>query len=883
MAASPHGELLFEKNPLPMWVFDLDTLAFLAVNEAAIAKYGYSRDEFLHMTSKNLRPLEDVSAFLKEARKPGCGLREAGTWRHLRKDGTLIEVEITDQDIEWNGRHAKLVVANEITERKRAERSLRAERELLRAVIDNMPDYIYVKDAESRFVLANRALAGLVGAKTPEDLLGKTDFDFFPKQLAAAFFSDEQALIRSGKPLVNQEEASMDASGNPKWTSTSKVPLRDEHGQVMRIVGIGRDITSHKRAENALRETIQELKALVEACPAGIVCLDRAGNVTTWNPAAERIFGWNEKELLGRPLPMVPEDRRKQYSELRALALKGETVLAREVRAQKRDGSAILASVSMAPLRDATGEIRGTMDMALDITSRKQAEGQLLLQATALESAANAVVITDSAGKLLWLNSAFTALTGFSIEEATGQTFNILNSGEHPKSFFREMWNTILGGQIWHGEVVNRRKDGTIFTVEQTITPVRSERGDVARFVTIMQDVTERKNLEQQLNQAQKMESVGRLAGGVAHDFNNLLSIIIGYSEILMERPGFDSQALRLAEEIKRAGARAATLTRQLLAFSRQQVLEPRVLNLNTIVTDTQKMLRRLIGEDVEIQTKLEGDLGRVKADPGQIDQILINLAVNARDAMPTGGKLTIETSNVELDEDYAAHHPPATPGRYVLLAMADTGMGMNREIKARIFEPFFTTKELGKGTGLGLSTVYGIVKQSGGYIWVYSEPGQGSVFKIYLPRVDQPVEPILPAEPAAESLRGTETILVVEDEDTLRTLIRTVLEQSGYTVMEAKSGADALKAVQEHDATIQLLLTDVIMPGMSGPAVAEQLVHAHPKTRVLYMSGYADSYANDRGLLAKGAVLIQKPFTREALLRKVREVLGRSAEGPIT
>jgi len=614
------------------------------------------------------------------------------------------------------------------------------------------------------------------------------------------------------------------------------------------------------------------------------MCVDRAGNVTMWNPAAERIFGWSEVEVLGRPpLPAIPVDRRKEYSGLRAAALKGEIIAAREVRARKKDGSTILASVSISPLRDATGEIRGAMDMLLDITSQKEAEGQLLLQATALESAANGVVITDTAGKILWLNPSFTALTGFSAEEATGQAYNILNSGEHPKSFFEQMWKTILAGQVWHGEVANRRKDGTLFTVEQTITPVRNERGDIARFVAIMQDVTEKKKLEQQLNQAQKMESVGRLAGGVAHDFNNLLSVIIGYSEILMEHPGFDSHALRLAEEIKRAGGRAATLTRQLLAFSRQQVLEPRVLNLNTIVTDMQKMLRRLIGEDVEIHAKLEGDLGRVKADPGQIEQIIINLAVNARDAMPQGGKLTIETSNVELDESYAAQHPPATPGRYVLLAMADTGMGMNREIKARIFEPFFTTKELGKGTGLGLSTVYGIVKQSGGYIWVYSEPGQGSVFKVYLPRVDQPVEPLLPAELAVESLRGTETILVVEDEDTLRTLIRTLLEQSGYTVMEAKSGADALQAAQEHDAAIQLLLTDVIMPGLSGPAVAERLAHTHPKTKVLYMSGYTDTFATDRGLLAGAATLVHKPFTRKDLLRKVREVLGRSWEPPTT
>ena len=990
-----------------MWVFDLKTLAFLDVNQAAIQKYGYSREEFLQMTLKDIRPPEDVPAFLRETRIRSDQLRESGEWRHLKKDGTLIEVRITRLNLKWQGRDAMLVVANDVTERKHAERALleerellrtlidnmpdciyvkdvesrflianrgvarlvgadssdfllgktdfeffpkelaaayfsdeqaiiqsgqalvnqeetsvdakgspkwlstskvplrdkhgrvigiigigrditerkqaeealRAERELLRTLVDNMPDYIYVKDAESRFLLANGGLARLVGAKSAGDLLGKTDFDYFPRELAAGFFSDEQAIIRSGQPLVNQEEASMDAEGNPKWTSTSKVPLRDKDGQPIGIIGIGRDITERKRAEDALRESNQAMKALVDASPVAIICVDRGGNVTMVNPAAVEMFGWSEAELLGGPIPMIPESRREIAQQLRAAVLEGNSIRDREVQARKKDGSEIDAIVSMAPLRDAAGEIRGAMDIAVDITGRKQAEAQLRLQAAALESAANAVVITDKSGRIMWVNPAFAAMTGYSDEEIVGRNFSVLNSGKYPKSFFEQMWKTILAGRVWHGEIINRRKDGSLYTEEQTITPVRDEHGEIIRFVAIQQDVTEKKQLAQQLNQAQRMESVGRLAGGVAHDFNNLLTVVLSYSDVLMARVDIDLQARKQLEEIKKAGSRAASLTRQLLAFSRQQVLEPRFLNLNSIVTETEKMLRRLIGEDVELLTKLDPNLSSVKADPGQIEQIIMNLAVNARDAMPHGGKLIIETTDVDLDEEYARRHPSAVPGRYVLLSVTDTGIGMDQETKAHIFEPFFTTKEMGKGTGLGLSTVYGIVKQSGGYIWVYSELGQGSTFKIYLPRVDAPAQQLQPKSvPTIEQHRGSETILVVEDEESLRVLTRSILEKSGYTVLEAKSGADAVEVARKCATPIHLLLTDVVMPVMNGSKVAEELGHIHPEAKVLYMSGYTGFSATDRGLVESNATLLQKPFSRDALLQKVREALGSPA-----
>ena len=394
------------------------------------------------------------------------------------------------------------------------------------------------------------------------------------------------------------------------------------------------------------------------------------------------------------------------------------------------------------------------------------------------------------------------------------------------------------------------------------------------RTAALQAEIAERESLGKQLVQAQKMEAIGRLAGGVAHDFNNLLTIITGYSDLSLEQVESGSPIRGHIEEVKKAADRAAALTRQLLAFGRRQVLSPQVLNLNKIVASTDKMLRRLIGEDIDLVTKLDPDLSQTKVDPGQVEQVIMNLVVNSRDAMPEGGKLTIETANAELDANYVRRHAMAAPGRFVMLAVSDTGCGMDAETQSHIFEPFFTTKEMGKGTGLGLATVYGIVKQIGGEIWVYSEPGRGTTFKIYFPQVEEAERAVQPPKVASASQQGSETILVVEDEEAVRSLVQRVLESNGYAVLTASNAEEAAQMCDRQERTINLLLTDVVMPGMSGRKLARHLGFSRQGMKVLYMSGYSDNAIVHQGVLDPGTAFLQKPFTPDSILRKVREVL---------
>ena len=528
---------------------------------------------------------------------------------------------------------------------------------------------------------------------------------------------------------------------------------------ILAITGLflGPATTRHERAERALREANEHLAAVIQSSPLAIYTLDPTGIVLTWNRAAEALYGWQAKEIIGRPLPTIAEDP-DDHGRLRDRVLRGEALRGVEVTRRRKDGTLVNISLSVAPLHDAGGQVTGMLSLAADITEMRQ--------------------------------------------------------------------------------------------------------------------------LEVQYRQAQKMGAVGRLAGGIAHDFNNLLTAIIGTTALVLEDLGLESRARLDIQEIEKAAKRAAGLTRQLLIFSRQQVLEPRALDLNALVGNLEKMLRRLIGEDIELVTKPAAALGAVRADPGQLEQAIVNLVVNARDAMPKGGRLTIETADVELDRSYVTRHVPTQPGPYVLLAISDTGVGMDGATKARLFEPFFTTKEPGRGTGLGLATVYGIVKQSGGYIWAYSELGHGTTFKIYLPRVPQTAETPESTTSPPTPARGSETLLVVEDQEEVRNLTKRVLEARGYTVLGAGNGFEALLIVDRHPTQIHLMITDVVMPGMNGRELAQRACARRSDLKVLYVSGYTGEAVLQHRLLEPGVAFLQKPFTPDVLARKTREVLDNAKSG---
>jgi two-component system cell cycle sensor histidine kinase/response regulator CckA len=636
-----------------------------------------------------------------------------------------------------------------------SSRELEKNLALLQGITDGTTDAVFVKDLQGRYLMMNAAGADFLG-RSIADVLGKDDLELFNPEIGRAIRDRDRAVVQSGRTQTYEEMAT--AAGVTRTYLSTKGPYRDASGQVIGLLGICRDISERKLAEERMRQSQQMLRIHFEHTPLAVVEWDLNFRVTDWNPSAERIFGYSREEALGQHASFIVPPQFRQHVEQVWIGL------------LKQSGGA-----------------RSTND--------------------------------------------------------------------------------------------NVTKDGRTISCEWYNTPLVDESGRVLGVASLAQDVTERVALEERLRQSQKMEAVGRLAGGVAHDFNNLLTVILGYSQILAEGVPAGSRLAESTAQIKSAANKASGITSQLLAFSRKQVLSPRVVNLNDIMLNLDSLLRRLIGEDIEVLTAPAQDLGMVKADPGQIEQVIMNLALNARDAMPHGGKLTLETSNAELDANYAREHQPVEPGRYVMLAVSDTGHGMNAETQARIFEPFYTTKEVGKGTGLGLSMVYGIVKQSGGHVWVYSEPERGTTLKIYLPRTDEPSETIGVEHRPGGLKRGTETILLVEDDSQLRQLSSSVLAHCGYKMLVASSPEEGIEIFKANHRDIRLLITDVIMPRMNGRQLAEKIMLISPDVRVLYISGYTNNAIVHYGVLDPGLWFLPKPFSLSALMAKVREVLDSSSK----
>jgi two-component system cell cycle sensor histidine kinase/response regulator CckA len=618
-----------------------------------------------------------------------------------------------------------------------------------------------------------------------------------------------------------------------------------------------------------LRESNESLSRVISSAADAIITKDLLDIITTWNPAAERLFGYSVEEALGKSLLMlVPRDRLDEEREVTVRIARGERVEHFESIRIRKDGLPVQVDLTISAIRDKEGRITGASKIARDITERKLAEDKLRQQASLLDQAFDAVIVWERNGAITFWNHGAERMYGYSKEEATGRVSHDLLHTTTSEGL-GAVFEILATEGKWEGELVHSTRDGKRIVVESRMVQI-TERNR-SYVLETNRDVSEERLLEGQLRQSQKMEAIGRLAGGVAHDFNNLLGVILGSAELLADAKDL-SQVQRRAAEIQKAGQRAANLTRQLLAFSRKQMIEPRVIDLNAKIFEITEMLVRLAGEDVEICALLPPDLGKIRADPSQIEQILLNLVVNSRDAMPDGGKITIETHNIDREPADADSHTSVLPGRYVMIAVSDSGQGMGKETLAHMFEPFFTTKS--NGTGLGLATVYGAVKQSGGNIWVYSEPGKGTTFKIYFPRVNAPADNTSVPERIAAPPKGSETILLVEDSDSLRELTKEFLQIAGYNVVEAGNGRDALQLAHSYAKVLNLLLTDVVMPGMSGRELADEIKRMYPEIRILFMSGYTSNAIVHRGVLDEGLSLLTKPFTRSGLVQKVHDML---------
>ena len=641
-----------------------------------------------------------------------------------------------------------------------------------------------------------------------------------------------------------------------------------------------RHAIERKQSEKAVRDSEARLRAIIDTALDALIGINAQGIIIDWNPRAEVIFGWARGEALGQKLAdlIIPPRYREAHERgLQHFLRTGEAVVLNrsiEVAGLRRDGTEFPLELSITSIR--RGETYVFNAFLSDITERKRAEENRVRLASIVESSEDAIISKTLDGIVTSWNRGAVRTFGYTADEAIGKAIGFLIPQDRLEEESQIIERVKQGEHVTHFETVRRRKDGKEINIALTISPIEDGAGMIIGFSKIARDITEQKGLEAQLRQSQKMEGVGQLAGGIAHDFNNLLTVINSYSAMVLGELDFSNPFARNGiEQIKEAGHRAASLTRQLLMFSRQQVLEPKVLDLNEVVSNIGKLLRRLIGEDITQVLCLHPALGRVKIDPGQMEQIIMNLAVNARDAMPGGGQLTIETENVELDNAYACKHALVQPGPYVMLAVSDTGCGMDADTQARIFEPFFTTKGPGNGTGLGLATVDGIVKQSGGNVWVYSELGKGTTLKIYLPRVEKTSELPEPGAAPAELFPGSETVLLVEDDEMVRALAQAILERYGYHVLAARNVHDALRFAQEGPGQIHLLLTDTIMPVMNGPELAKRFRSIRPETKVLFMSGYTDKVISYTAALEPGTAFLQKPFTPQTLTQKVHEVLN--------
>ena len=847
------------------------------VNAQAERLFGYRRDELIGqpadiLVSEHFRGQhnEQHSRLLAAppARSTVVGLELFG----LRKDGTEFPAEIRLSPLDTKGGVWVSSAIRDISDRRRTEEDLRR----LASIVACSDDAIVGKTTEGIITSWNSGAQHIFGY-SPKEAIGRSITMLAPVDRPEEIPRMLECLKR-GEVVDHFETVRLRKDGKEVQIELTVSPIRDALERIVGASTIGRDISVRKAAEKHLVQMEARYRGLLEAAPDAMVVVNHGGEIVLLNVQAEKQFGYRRDELVGQKVKNIIPRGFAERLLMHGTGTPGDPVVPQmgtgiELHGRRKDGSEFPIEIMLSPLDTVDGIL---ITAAIrNIAERKLRENDLSRLAAVVESSQDAIVSLTSLGIIRTWNRGAERIFGYSAEEATGRSILFLSPPDRSAEGSTLLERVARADRIEHFETIRVKKDGTQIHVALTFSPIKDSDGRVVGVSSVARDVTESKHMEAMLRQSQKMEAVGQLAGGVAHDFNNLLGVILGYTGLMLDRLGLDDPQRKSIEEIQKAGDRAALLTRQLLAFSRKQVLQPKVIDLNAVVAGAEKLLQRLIGENIELRAVLNPELCRVKADPGQIEQIIMNLAVNARDAMPSGGKLTIETSNMEFDEAYTAQHPSTRTGPHVMLAVTDTGCGMDAETKAHMFEPFFTTKEFGKGTGLGLSTVYGIVKQSGGSVWVYTEPGLGTSFKIYLACVDAVPEIEPPNDKVMNVVAGSQTILIVEDDPALLQVTHRSLEEVGYAILEARSSKEAIDISESHTGPIHLMVTDVVLPGMSGVKLAAYLSAQRPEMKVLYVSGYTNDTVFHHGVLEPGLAFLQKPFSARTLARRVGEVLA--------
>ncbi|HOW98586.1 MAG TPA: PAS domain S-box protein [Kiritimatiellia bacterium] len=808
---------------------------------------------------------------------------------------------------------------------RHGQEQLLESRDNLQSVLTSSPVGMLVIDADERILFFNavaeqmvRRSEGSLGALKCGDFIRCVNRERDPRGCGSTDLCPacrlnlaiRSALAEDGDPAPRHGEAEvcMESHPAPRWLSfrASSVVMNKQRCAVLAID----DITEQKHASEMVREALARFSAVVESNPlVAVESYAPDGTILQWNQAATRLFGATQEEAVGnRMQDLLQEDPETGgQNTIAEIWRTGQGSPPAERRVTAKNGEERWLYSVMFPVFN-KGRVSEVFCMDVDITDRKRAEEKavqlaaesdrariVLLSilederrgqaerarlASAIEQAGEAVVITDAQGNIQYVNPAFTRVSGYAREEVIGKNPRILKGGRKGEDFYRQLWDTISSGAIWTGRLVNRRKDGVLYTEDVSISPVHDAHGKIVNYVAVKRDVSRELDIEKQLAQAQKMEVIGTLAGGIAHDFNNLLQSIRGFTELALSEDEPEAAQREDMLEVRKAAESAAALTRQLLAFSRRQVLEQKALDFNELIENMGKMLRRMIGEDVALNLNMEPRLWSVRADPGQMEQVILNLAVNARDAMPRGGSLTISTTNLTFAEEDLAAHPDARVGRFIRISVGDTGTGMSEEIQRHVFEPFFTTKPTGKGTGMGLSSVYGIVRQHEGWVHLYSELGAGTVFHIYLPATAEAVARVS-AEPPLETLRGCgERILVVEDDDSVRNLMAHMLGQNGYETLLAASAEEAVDIFTREKGHFALVCSDVVLPHRSGFDLVEELKKEKPALLVLMVSGYTDDRTRWPQIREKGWRYLQKPVGLRLLLRTLAEMLRPSPGG---